>query len=199
MRLAEVVKLAEDPAVWNDPKRAQDLGRERKTLESLVTTMARLDQDLRDTAEIFAMARGENDDATLRTIEADALALEKTVVDVEFRRMFSNPMDPNNCFVDIQAGQGGTEAQDWTQTLERMYMRYCERKGFRVELLEESPGDVAGLKVRAESHRRLRVRPPAHRKPASTAWYANRRSTPTTGGTRHSPAYSSESRNRRQR
>ena len=149
LRLAEVVKLAEDPAVWSDPKRAQDLGRERKTLESLVTTMAKLDQDLSDTSELFTMARGEDDDATLKTIEADALALEKTVADVEFRRMFSNPMDPNNCFVDIQAGQGGTEAQDWTQTLERMYMRYCERKGFRVELLEESPGDVAGLKSAA--------------------------------------------------
>ena len=92
------------------------------------------------------MARADNDDASLKSLEADALALEKTVADVEFRRMFSNPMDPNNCFVDIQAGQGGTEAQDWTQTLERMYMRYCERKGFRVELLEESPGDVAGMK-----------------------------------------------------
>ena len=148
-RLAEVVKLAEDPAVWNDPKRAQDLGRERKTLEALVTTMAKLDQDLSDGTELFAMARSENDDAALKTIESDALALEKTVADVEFRRMFSNPMDPNNCFVDIQSGQGGTEAQDWTQTLERMYMRYCERKGFRVELLEESPGDVAGLKSAA--------------------------------------------------
>ena len=111
--------------------------------------MTKLDQDLRDTTELFTMARGEDDDATLKTIEADALALEETVAVLEFRRMFSNPMDPNNCFVDIQAGQGGTEAQDWTQTLERMYMRYCERKGFRVELLEESPGDVAGLKSAA--------------------------------------------------
>jgi peptide chain release factor 2 len=104
---------------------------------------------LRDATELFAMARADNDDASLATIEKDALALEKTVAEVEFRRMFSNPMDPNNCFVDIQAGQGGTEAQDWAQTLERMYMRYCERKGFRVELLEESPGDVAGLKSAA--------------------------------------------------
>src|SRR3954468_4627568 len=148
-RLAEVVKLAEDPAVWNDPKRAQELGRERKTLEALVSTMSKLDQDLRDSSELFEMARGESDDAALRTIENDTLGLEKTVAAVEFQRMFSNPMDPNNCFVDIQAGQGGTEAQDWTQTLERMYMRYAERKGFRVELLEESPGDVAGLKSAA--------------------------------------------------
>ncbi|MDB5808394.1 MAG: peptide chain release factor 2 [Betaproteobacteria bacterium] len=111
--------------------------------------MSKLDQDLRDSSELFEMARGESDDAALKTIENDTLGLEKTVAGVEFQRMFSNPMDPNNCFVDIQAGQGGTEAQDWTQTLERMYMRYCERKGFRVELLEESPGDVAGLKSAA--------------------------------------------------
>ncbi len=145
-RLQEVVKLAEDPAVWNDSKRAQELGREKKTLESLVFTMEKLDRDLRDASELFSMAREENDDASLRSIEKDAHAVEKTVEDVEFRRMFSNPMDPNNCFLDIQAGSGGTEAQDWAQTLERMYLRYCERKGFRVQVLEESPGDVAGMK-----------------------------------------------------
>ena len=122
------------------------MGRERKTLEALVVTMAKLDQDLRDAGELFTMARADNDDASLNAIDTDALALEKTVADMEFRRMFSNPMDPNNCFVDIQAGSGGTEAQDWAQMLERMYLRYCERKGFRVELLEESPGEVAGIK-----------------------------------------------------
>jgi peptide chain release factor 2 len=111
-----------------------------------VLGLARIDQNLRDAAELFAMARADNDDASLKTIETDALALEKSVADMEFRRMFSNPMDPNNCFVDIQSGSGGTEAQDWAQTLERMYLRYCERKGFRVELLEESPGEVAGIK-----------------------------------------------------
>jgi peptide chain release factor 2 len=148
-RLAEVVKLAEDPLIWNDAKRAQELGRERKTLETLVLALGRLDQDLRDASELFAMARADNDDASLKTIEADALALEETVADLEFRRMFSNPMDPNNCFVDIQSGSGGTEAQDWAQTLERMYLRYCERKGFGVEVLEESPGEVAGIKSAA--------------------------------------------------
>jgi peptide chain release factor 2 len=145
-RLAQVVKLAEDPAVWSDGKRAQELGRERKSLEALVDSMSRLDQDLSDASELFSMARAENDESSLKTLDTDALALEKTVADMEFRRMFSHPMDPNNCFVDIQAGQGGTEAQDWTQILERMYLRYCERKRFRVELLEESPGEVAGLK-----------------------------------------------------
>ena len=111
--------------------------------------MTRLDHDLHDAGELYAMARAEGDDASLKIIDTDPLALEKTVADMEFRRMFSNPMDPNNCFVDIQAGSGGTEAQDWTQMLERMYLRYCERKGFRVELLEESPGEVAGLKSAA--------------------------------------------------
>ena len=132
--------------MWADNKRAQDLGRERKQLESLVNTFARLDSGLRDTKELFEIARGEQDDATLVAIEKDARGLEQTVADMEFRRMFSNPMDPNNCFLDIQAGSGGTEAQDWAQILLRMYTRYCERKGFRVELLEESSGEVAGLK-----------------------------------------------------
>ena len=132
--------------MWADNKRAQDLGRERKQLESLVNTFGRLDRGLRDAKELFEIARSEQDDATLVAIEKDARGLEQTVADMEFRRMFSNPMDPNNCFLDIQAGSGGTEAQDWAQILLRMYTRYCERKGFRVELLEESSGEVAGLK-----------------------------------------------------
>ena len=132
--------------MWADNKRAQDLGRERKQLESLVGTFDRLDSGLRDAKELFEIARSEQDDATLVAIERDARGLEQTVADMEFRRMFSNPMDPNNCFLDIQAGSGGTEAQDWAQTLLRMYTRYCERKGFSVELLEESSGEVAGIK-----------------------------------------------------
>jgi peptide chain release factor 2 len=145
-RLAEVVKLAEDPAVWSDNKRAQDLGRERKSLEALVSTLTRLDTDIRDARELFSIARTEQDDSVLSTIRNDAENLEQVVSDMEFRRMFSNAADPNNCFVDIQAGSGGTEAQDWAAMLERMYLRYCERKGFKVELLAESPGEVAGIK-----------------------------------------------------
>ena len=132
--------------MWSDNKRAQDLGRERKTLESLVGTFGRLETGLRDARELFEIAKSEKDDATLIAVEGDARALESTVADLEFRRMFANPMDPNNCFLDIQAGSGGTEAQDWAQMLLRMYTRYCEGKGFTVELLEESPGEVAGLK-----------------------------------------------------
>jgi peptide chain release factor 2 len=148
-RLSEVVQLAEDPAIWNDAKRAQDIGRERKQLESVVGTLEKLDQGLRDARELFAMAREESDDSTLSAIAEDIAGMEQIVAGMEFRRMFSNPMDPNNCFLDIQSGSGGTEAQDWAAMLERMYLKFCDRRGFQVEVLEESPGDVAGLKSAA--------------------------------------------------
>ena len=146
IRLSEVAKLTEDPQIWNEPQRAQDLGKERKVLEGVVHTLERLAEGVRDAKELFDIAREENDDATLRSVDDDASGLERTVEDLEFRRMFSNPADPNNAFLDIQAGSGGTEAQDWAAMLQRMYLRYCERRGFKVEVLEESPGEVAGIK-----------------------------------------------------
>jgi len=93
------------------------------------------------------MARDEGDEDTLVAVEADAEQLKLQVEALEFRRMFSNPLDKNNCFIDIQAGAGGTEAQDWAAMLLRQYLRYCERKGFKTEILEESEGDVAGIKT----------------------------------------------------
>jgi len=92
------------------------------------------------------MARAENDDATLSGVASDVGKIEQDVAALEFRRMFSNPLDPNNCFMDIQAGAGGTEAQDWASMLLRMYVKYCDKKGFRAELLEQSDGEVAGIK-----------------------------------------------------
>jgi len=145
-RLAEVVILAEDPAIWQDSKRSQELGRERKMLEGVVLTLTQLNQNLDDAAELFDMAREENDDDSLNSIAQDLQNMEKQVADMEFRRMFSQPMDANNCFIDIQAGSGGTEAQDWGSMLLRMYLRYCEKKGFGVEVLEQSDGEVAGIK-----------------------------------------------------
>ncbi|SMG00941.1 Peptide chain release factor 2; programmed frameshift-containing [Burkholderia singularis] len=145
-RLAEVNKALEDPNVWNDSKNAQALGREKKLLEGVVTTLTQLDNDLRDTQDLFDLARDEGDEDTLVATEGDAAQLEARVADIEFRRMFSNPADPNNCFIDIQAGAGGTEACDWASMLLRQYLRYCERKGFKAEVLEESDGDVAGIK-----------------------------------------------------
>jgi len=145
-RLEELVKLSEDPALWNDASRAQEVGRERKTLEGIVVTLRDLDRDLTDACELLEMGRAENDDDTLIAVEGDTAKLAGIVEDMEFRRMFSQQMDPNNCFLDIQSGSGGTEAQDWASILERMYLRYCEKKKFKVEVLEESEGDVAGIK-----------------------------------------------------
>jgi len=148
-RLDALNKELEDPSVWSDGRRAQELGREKKVLEAVIGQLETTASGLRDASELFQMARGEQDEATLQAIDTEARELEQSVAALEFRRMFSNPLDPNNCFVDIQAGSGGTEAQDWAQMLLRMYTRYCERKGFRVELLEESPGEVAGVKSAA--------------------------------------------------
>jgi peptide chain release factor 2 len=108
-----------------------------------------VDAGLADSRELFDLAKQEGDDGTLAAVGADVARTARLVEDMEFRRMFSNPMDPNNCFVDINAGQGGTEAQDWTQMLLRMYLKYCDRKGFHAEVLEESQGEVAGLKSAA--------------------------------------------------
>nr|WP_269470961.1 peptide chain release factor 2 [Sulfuritortus calidifontis] len=145
-RLDEVIKLTEDPALWNDAKQAQELGRERKSLEAVVLTLEEVEQSLKDTGELFELAQMEADEDTLHSVAADLAGIEKRVAELEFRRMFANPMDPSPCFIEIQAGAGGTEAQDWASMLERMYLKYCERKGFKAELLEESEGEVAGIK-----------------------------------------------------
>ena len=145
-RLAEVVVLAEDPAVWQDNKRSQELGRERKMLEGIVLNLQQVEHSLNDNSELMEMALAESDDASLMSIAADIEQTEKLVADMEFRRMFSGELDASNCFLDIQAGSGGTEAQDWASMLLRMYLRYAERKGFQVEVLEQSDGEVAGIK-----------------------------------------------------
>ena len=144
--MIEIAAKLEDPKVWDDPKAAQELGREKKQLEAVVEQVNAVTGRLRDAEELFGLAREENDDDTLQSVETDVQGVDKSVAEMEFRRMFSNPLDPNNCFLDIQAGSGGTEAQDWGQMLERMYLRYTERKGFKVEVLEESAGEVAGIK-----------------------------------------------------
>jgi peptide chain release factor 2 len=108
--------------------------------------MRRIAGDLTDASELFELTRAEGDDATLQAIGKDVATLARQIGDLEFQRMFNNPLDPNNCFVDVQSGSGGTEAQDWAAMLERMYLRYAERKDFKTELLEESAGEVAGIK-----------------------------------------------------
>lgn len=145
-RLDEVTRLSEDPAVWSDSKKASELGKEKKSLEGVVHTITNATQGVKDGLELFELAKAEGDDGTLEAVEADAQSIEKSVADMEFRRMFSNQADPCNAFIDIQAGAGGTEAQDWASMLLRQYLKYAERKGFKAEILEESAGDVAGIK-----------------------------------------------------
>ena len=146
-KLEQVNAELEDPKVWEEPKRAQDLGKEKKSLEAVVDSLTQIDAGLRDASDLFAMAREENDEDTLVAVETDTHDLQKQIEAMEFRRMFSNPLDKNNCFIDIQAGAGGTEAQDWASMLLRQYVRYCERKGFKTEILEQSDGEVAGIKT----------------------------------------------------
>ena len=130
-RLAAVDRELEDPKIWDNPQRAQELGKEKKQLDGVVHTLTGLQAGLSDSSDLYDLARGEDDDAALLAIEADVAKLGRTVAGLEFRRMFHNPLDPGNAFVDIQAGSGGTEAQDWAAMLLRMYLRYCERKGYR--------------------------------------------------------------------
>jgi peptide chain release factor 2 len=145
-KLAELNQILEDPKIWDDAERAQSLGREKKSLEAVVSTLSGVSSRLGDARDLFELARDEDDEDTLAAVEGDLDAAEKLVADLEFRRMFNNPADPNNCFIDIQAGAGGTEACDWASMLLRQYLKYCERKGWKTELLEQTDGDVAGIR-----------------------------------------------------
>ena len=139
-------KQQEDSATWTDRALSQKIGKEKRMLETIVSEANYLENHLRDNQELFDLVSIEGDSATLKTIQEDIVKLEKKVDDIEFRRMFSNTMDPNNCFIDFQSGSGGTEAQDWANMLLRMYIRYAERKNFKVEVMELSEGEVAGIK-----------------------------------------------------
>jgi peptide chain release factor 2 len=132
--------------VWEEPARAQELGRERASLEAIVHTIEKLDTGAADATDLLEMAASEDDEETVAEIESEIAALIAALEQLEFRRMFSGEMDPNNAFLDIQAGSGGTEAQDWAEMLLRMYLRWGEARGFKTELVEVSAGEVAGIK-----------------------------------------------------
>ncbi|MCX7207496.1 MAG: peptide chain release factor 2 [Proteobacteria bacterium] len=144
-RLEEVVRLTEDPDIWNDQKKAQELGREKKALEGVVVVLDEVSAGLADAKDLFDMGKEEGDFDTLQAVSDDVDAISTHVEELEFRRMFNHPMDPMPCFIDIQSGAGGTEAQDWAGMLLRMYVRYGERKGFTVEVMEQSDGDIVGI------------------------------------------------------
>ena len=144
--MQEVERELEDPNVWNDPEYAQKLGKERSTLEAIVSTIDELTSGLGDSEELLEMSVEEEDEEGVQGVvdELDELAQKLEVL--EFRRMFSGEMDPNSAFLDIQAGSGGTEAQDWANMLLRMYLRWGEANGFKTDIIEVSAGEVAGIK-----------------------------------------------------
>ena len=145
-RLRTVNASLEDPSVWNDPKRAQELGKEKKALDGVVVTLDMLTREISDNTELYQMSKDEGDFDGLASIQADVAKLAATVEQLEFRRMFNNPADPLPCFLDIQAGAGGTEACDWASMLLRQYLKYAERKGFKTTIEDETAGDTAGIK-----------------------------------------------------
>ncbi len=145
-RLTEVEREMEDPSVWNDPERAQSLGRERAQLAQIVETLDEMHSGLADASELLQMAAEEEDEGTVADVVTELERLQKSLEKLEFRRMFSGEMDPSNCYLDIQAGSGGTEAQDWANMLLRMYLRWADQRGFETEIVELSAGEVAGIK-----------------------------------------------------
>lgn len=145
-RLEEVNAELEQPDVWNEPERAQALGKERSSLEAIVDTLDQMSQGLEDVAGLLDLAVEADDEETFNEAVAELDTLEEKLAQLEFRRMFSGEYDNADCYLDIQAGSGGTEAQDWASMLMRMYLRWAEARGFKTEIIEESEGDVAGIK-----------------------------------------------------
>ena len=139
------MELAE-PTVWDNPQKAQQLGRERSALEAVVGVSDRLALGTSDTRDLLELVIEDDDADTLVSVDSELSTLQQLLEQLEFRRMFSGEMDPNHAFLDIQSGSGGTEAQDWAEMLLRMYLRWGEAKGFKVDLIEASAGDVAGIK-----------------------------------------------------
>ncbi|MEQ8407213.1 MAG: peptide chain release factor 2 [Gammaproteobacteria bacterium] len=145
-RLAEVELELGESSVWDKPEYAQALGKERASLEVIVVTIDNLYQGIQDLEEILELAKEENDPELLGSATADLDVMQGELAKLEFRRMFSGELDESSAYLDIQAGSGGTEAQDWAEMLLRMYLRWGEDKGFKTELVEVSGGDVAGIK-----------------------------------------------------
>jgi len=145
-RLEEVNRELENPDIWSDPQLAQNLGRERSTLEDIVKTLDEVSNNLLDNAGMLDLVVEENDEDTLVTVIEELENIRTDVERMEFQRMFSGEMDDRPCYLDIQAGSGGTEAQDWAEMLLRMYLKWAERRGWKADVIEVSTGDVAGIK-----------------------------------------------------
>ena len=145
-RLEEIDLILEEPSIWEQPETAQKLGQERAALQLTVGALRQLRRDIDDSGELLQLALEADDAAAVAGVAADVNHIEQALGQLEFRRMFSGEADRNNAFIDIQSGSGGTEAQDWAAMLLRMYQRWGENQGYRIELIEKSPGEVAGIK-----------------------------------------------------
>jgi peptide chain release factor 2 len=146
VRLLEINKQLEDPQIWNQHEKVQVLGRERAQLEQITKNVQNLEQKLLDAKTLFELTQEEGDESLLQSIASDIALLEKEIIELEFQRLFPGEMDQNSAYMDIQAGSGGTEAQDWANMLLRMYLRFGEHRNFKVELIEASAGEVVGIK-----------------------------------------------------
>jgi len=144
--LEEVNREIENPDLWNDPKHAQEVSKEKKMLDDIVGSFNRLTQGIADAGELFELSLAEEDFDSLEVIGEDVDRIEHEVAQLEFKRMFNQPMDSANCYLEIQSGAGGTEAQDWVSMLFRMYTRYAERRGYKTEVTDRLDGDEAGIK-----------------------------------------------------
>jgi len=145
-RLVEVNRELEDPAIWNKPEQAQALGREKSQLDLIVSTVSGLDEGVESCKELLELAEMEDDQEMVGEVEQELDRLGAMLEKLEFQRMFSGELDPNNCYIEIQSGSGGTEAQDWANMLLRMYLRWADSHGYKSEILEITAGDVAGIK-----------------------------------------------------
>ncbi|MEZ7502649.1 peptide chain release factor 2 [Psychrobacter sp. Arc29] len=145
-RLEEVNLELENPELWNDPERATKINKEKSHLDGVIDVVVSLETTLEDASAMLELAVEAEDESLLADVQSELDDAEQRVADLEFRRMFSGEMDPNNCYLDIQSGSGGTEAQDWAEMLLRMYTRWAEAHGFKVDVIEVSAGSVAGIK-----------------------------------------------------
>jgi peptide chain release factor 2 len=145
-RLQEILQELEQPTIWQQPDKAQALGKERVKLESVTQSIDKIQKNLLEMQEFLMLAESENDQVLLADLTKDISSLTEDIATLEFHRMFSKPLDANNAYVDIQSGSGGTEAQDWAEMLLRMYLRWGDKHGLKTELIQVSPGEVAGIK-----------------------------------------------------
>ncbi len=145
-RLIEVSAELENPEVWKDPEKAQGLGKERRRLEEVIQSLDRAEHGVRDASELLELAVADNDNATVTEVAREVAELSQLAATMEFKRMFSGEMDAHSAYLELQSGTGGTEAQDWADMLLRMYTRFCNDKGWKIELMDRSDGEVAGIK-----------------------------------------------------